>query len=202
MSYFVYWCGHSRDSNGYYYVTASWVPYHVHTTCCDHSPCAELGFSTPHNTIQLDNHHGDRQLDNHHDDRQEKKKKRYPACLVHAVIRMFYSVVTNQRQPQYTCYILQRRCQPRSTIIRIFLRGAGGGAGGGVPICCLPSSFDHSLTTHPFRDGAPFISTPNSLIGTPPTFRRSLRFFHILHRNCFRRGGVRRTVSSPCGRTR
>ena len=29
---FVFWCGHSRDSNGYYYVTASWVPYHVHTT--------------------------------------------------------------------------------------------------------------------------------------------------------------------------
>ena len=30
--YFVFWCGHSRDSNGYYYVTASWVPYHIHTT--------------------------------------------------------------------------------------------------------------------------------------------------------------------------
>ena len=34
MSYFVFWCGHSRDSNGYYYyyVTVSWVPYHIHTT--------------------------------------------------------------------------------------------------------------------------------------------------------------------------
>ena len=32
MSYFVFWCGHSRDRNGYYsYVTASWVPYHIHT---------------------------------------------------------------------------------------------------------------------------------------------------------------------------
>ena len=29
-----------------YYVTASWVPYHIHTMRCDHSPCAELGFST------------------------------------------------------------------------------------------------------------------------------------------------------------
>ena len=47
MSYFVFWCGHSRDSNGYCYVTASWVPYHVYTTWCDHSPCAELALSTP-----------------------------------------------------------------------------------------------------------------------------------------------------------
>ena len=36
------------------------------------------------------------------------------------------------------------------------------------------------LTTHPFRDGAPFLL----LIETPPTFRRSLRFFRVLHRNC------------------
>ena len=28
MSYFAFWCGHARDSNGYYYVIASWVPYH------------------------------------------------------------------------------------------------------------------------------------------------------------------------------
>ena len=49
--YFVFWCGHSRDSNGYYYETASWVPYHIHTTWCNHSPCAELGFSTQHNKI-------------------------------------------------------------------------------------------------------------------------------------------------------
>ena len=27
----VFWCGHSRDSNRYY-VTASWVPCHIHTT--------------------------------------------------------------------------------------------------------------------------------------------------------------------------
>ena len=30
---------------------------------------------------------------------------------------------------------------------------------------------------HPFRDGAPFLL----LIETPPTFGRSVRFFHILH---------------------
>ena len=69
MSYFVLWCGHSRDSNGYYYVTALWVPYHIHTTWCDYPPCAELRFSTPHNTILLDNHHGDR---------QKKQKKTIP----------------------------------------------------------------------------------------------------------------------------
>ena len=37
-----------------------------------------------------------------------------------------------------------------------------------------------SLTTHPFRDGAPFLL----LVQTRTTFGRSLLFFHILHRNC------------------
>ena len=36
ISHFVFCCGHFRNhfrnSNGYYYVTASWVPYHIHTT--------------------------------------------------------------------------------------------------------------------------------------------------------------------------
>ena len=52
LSYFVFWCDHSKDSNGYYYVTASWVPYHIHTTRRDHSSCAELRFSTPHKMIK------------------------------------------------------------------------------------------------------------------------------------------------------
>ena len=29
------------------------------------------------------------------------KKKKYPGCLAHAVIDMFYSVVADQRQPQW-----------------------------------------------------------------------------------------------------
>ena len=37
---------------------ASFVPYRVHTTPYVHSPCAELGFSTPHSMIQLDTYHG------------------------------------------------------------------------------------------------------------------------------------------------
>ena len=93
MKYFAFWRGHSTDSNRYYYVTASWVPRHINTTWCYHSPCAELGFSTPHNMIY-------QVLDNNHVDRQ-KNKKRYPGCLAHAVIGMFYSAVANQRQPQY-----------------------------------------------------------------------------------------------------
>ena len=44
----------------------------------------------------------------------------------------------------------------------------------------LPAFVIWPLITHPFRDGAPF----PLLIETPPTFGRSLRFFHILHRNC------------------
>ena len=69
------------ESNGYNYVTASWVPYHVNPfgapeplpilnpsnfvpkngfpvvkgltlgDAIDNSPCAEIGFSTPHNII-------------------------------------------------------------------------------------------------------------------------------------------------------
>ena len=43
------------------FVTASWVPCHFHTTRCDHSPCAELGFPALPNIILLDNHYDDRQ---------------------------------------------------------------------------------------------------------------------------------------------
>ena len=32
MSRFVFWCVHSRYSDEYYHVTASWVPHHIHTT--------------------------------------------------------------------------------------------------------------------------------------------------------------------------
>ena len=45
----------------------------------------------------------------------KKQQKRYLGCLAHAVIGMLYSVVANQRQPQYTHNVLQRRCQPRPT---------------------------------------------------------------------------------------
>ena len=51
------------------------------------------------------------------------KKKWYPGCLAHAVNGMFYSVVVNQRQPQCTYNVLQRRCQPRSSITCIFYGG-------------------------------------------------------------------------------
>ena len=57
--------------------------------------CAELGFSTPHNMIQLDNHHGDHQKTN------KQTNSTLPGCLSHAVNGMFHSVVVNQRRPQY-----------------------------------------------------------------------------------------------------
>ena len=56
---------------------------------------------------------------------KRKTKKRYPGCLAHAVTGMFYSVVANQRQPRYTYNVLQRRCQPRPTIICIYFNGGG-----------------------------------------------------------------------------
>ena len=52
--------------------------------------------------------------------------------------------------------------------------GGGGEAGEYSFVACL-WSFE-PLTTHPFRDGAPF---PH-LIETPPISGRSERFFHIL----------------------
>ena len=42
---------------------------------------------------------------------------------------------------------------------------------------CFVTCLSHltTLTTHPFRDGAPFLL----LLETPPTFGRSLRFLHV-----------------------
>ena len=54
-----------------------------------------------------------------------------------------------------------------------FLGTQPGGAG---TICCLIVVMS-PLTTHTFRDGAPFLL----LVEAPPTFRHSLRFFQILH---------------------
>ena len=53
------------------------------------------------------------------------------------------------------------------------------GGGGGVLICCLPYDSHLTIDHASFRGGAPFLR----LIKTSPTFGRSLRLFHILHRN-------------------
>ena len=55
-----------------------------------------------------------------------------------------------------------------------------GGGVGGVLSYCLPQPFDPPLATHPFQDRALF----PLLTETPPTFGRSVRFSHILHKNC------------------
>ena len=108
--YIVFWCGHSRDSNGYYYVIASWVPLpYSHYVMRSFPLCGVSVLQTAHYDL----------LDNHHGDRQKKNKKRHPGCLAHAVTGMFYSVVANQCQPQYTYNVLQRRCQPRPTIVYV-----------------------------------------------------------------------------------
>ena len=100
MSYFVFWCGHSRESNGYYYVTASWGPYDIIFTLSDGIiPLVLKSFSTPHKMIYNSNSIIIMVT--------TKKKKMYPGCLAHAVIGMFYSVVANQCQPQYA-YFVQR----------------------------------------------------------------------------------------------
>ena len=57
-------------------------------------------------------------------------------------------------------------------------RGGGeGGWGGGGRTHLLLALVIRPLTTHPFRDGAPFLL----LIGTLPAFGRSVRFFRVLH---------------------
>ena len=108
MDNFVFMCGHSRNSNGDYYATSSLAPYHIHTTRCGHSTFAESGFSTARDMTELHSHHRQHQ-------QRKGKLKLYPGCLAQAVIDMVYSVVVNQRQPQYTCNFLQRRLQPRRT---------------------------------------------------------------------------------------
>ena len=102
MSCFGFWYGRSRDSNGYYYVTALWVPYHIHTRYVMRS-FPLCGFRVLH-PAQYDLH-------NSTTIRVTAKKKQCPGCLAHAVTGMFNSVVANQRQPQCTYNVLQRRCQ-------------------------------------------------------------------------------------------
>ena len=52
------------------------------------------------------------------------------------------------------------------------------GEGGIFIVACL-RLLTIALTTHPFRDEAPFLLL--LLIETPPTFGRSLRFFYSIH---------------------
>ena len=47
MDSVIFWCCHFRRQQWVYYVTASWVPYHIHTAWYDHPPCAESRLS-PH----------------------------------------------------------------------------------------------------------------------------------------------------------
>ena len=65
-------------------ITASWEPYHARTTRCDHSPCAELRFFTPHELSYSTASHGDRQKN------KNKKSTVLPTLAVynssHAVI--------------------------------------------------------------------------------------------------------------------
>ena len=59
--------GHSQIWQWVRYVTAPWVPDHMHTTWHDHRQCAEPRFSTLYDMIYLDLHLGYRQ-------KQENKK--------------------------------------------------------------------------------------------------------------------------------
>ena len=95
MNEFVFWCGHSRDSNGYYYVTASWVPYHIHTTWCGHSPCTALGFSTPHDMI-------------------------YSITILVTAKNKTKNTVRWLSSSRSDWHVLQRRCQPTPTPIYIY----------------------------------------------------------------------------------
>ena len=107
------------------------MPCHICTTQCDHSTCADLGFSTPHqhHLIKLDNHRSYRQ-------KRNRKKYRHTDCLAYAVTTMFYRVVAIQRRPQYTYNVLHRQSPPWSN--------AGG---------------YRNIVTHTFvcQTGAPFV---------------------------------------------
>ena len=84
---------------------------------------------------------------------------------------------------------------PRCTV-RILLRGVCGGEGA---YSSFLASITRPLTTHPFRDGAPFAL----LTEASPTFGRSVRFFHILlHKHFLRREAGRKTGSGKKGSPR
>ena len=111
------------------------VLQYSHYTMRYNSPCAELGFSTPHMI----------EIDNHHYGRHEKK----------TTVPWFSSSRTDW-------HILQRSCQPTPTPIHILYFTASvpteancyiciKGAGGDV-ICTLSQSFNH-LPRVPFETG-------------------------------------------------
>ena len=67
-------------------------------------------------------------LDNHHGDPlKTRKERRYAGCLAHAVIGMFYSVVANQRQPQYIHIMFYSVGANRGQLISAYFKGEGGG---------------------------------------------------------------------------
>ena len=53
---------------------------------------------------------------------KKKKKERYPGCLAHVVIGMLYSVVANQRQPQYT-YDVYSVVANRDQLLYVYFKG-------------------------------------------------------------------------------
>ena len=53
-----------------------------------------------------------------------KNKKRFPGCLAHAVIGMFYSVLANQRNPNiHIVFYSVGANRDQLFVIHIFLRG-------------------------------------------------------------------------------
>ena len=66
--------------------------------------------------------------------------------------------------------------QPFSSKLGQIVKIPGGGGEGRAYSFVLLSLVMYHLTTHRFRDGAPFLVR----METPPTFRRSVRCFHIL----------------------
>ena len=101
------------------------------------------------------------------------KKNGYPGCLAHAVTNMFYGVVANQRQPHYTCNVLQRRCQPRPTIMFIYILGAGGGdRGGGVSGIVPPDTPDKKYTKR--QSGAVEATPPCLTQGLPYRYKNTM----------------------------
>ena len=57
----------------------------------------------------------------------KNKTKRYPGFLAHAVNGMFYSVVANQRQPQYTYIMFYSVGANRGQLVHVYFTGGEGG---------------------------------------------------------------------------
>ena len=122
MSYYVFWCGHSKDSNEWVQLCNCLVGTlpRSHYVMRSFPLCGVRVLYSAQYDLLDNHHHGDRQ----------KNKKTVSWLSSSRGDQRVYSVVANHLRPQYTYDVLQRKCQPKPTnIITRTYNSAGAGFG-------------------------------------------------------------------------